>query len=273
MRSPRCMVAGLVIAVVAALFVSAAAGCGGGVGGRITDMVKDVPTDTSSFTYWDLETMLAHGELQPLYEAWTAGSGKCLDPFGIPAGDVKRFLEFTMYGNSTVVARGDIGLDSLRATLEGKSFENKDFRRVEVWQSPDGESWLAFLGETLIGGERQVVRGCIEAGQDEGSLYQDRDARDIMDRLPRGAVVRFARYQEPPYKGLVCGGLSLQREDSEVLKATLWYKFVGSGDAASGLQRLADDLDEQWLDRVDASQHGQFVRVTGVANIEDVPLQ
>ena len=263
---PKALIIGLLLAAVG----FGTASCGGGIGGALVDLMEQVPDEATSFVYWDAEKMEGDSDLHQLLDKWKADNEARLAGFSIRSDGVDHFSEFSMDGTTALVVSGEFELNEIRQELENQAYDDKDYKLVEVWESPDEQDWLAVTEDSLIGGAKETVKESIRVIKGEGSLYDDQDARDIMDRLPSGLLVHFQKYVgNATHTGLVASGDSFEKKDKDTLKIKLVYKFVEPEDATSAMEDISEEVDEPY-DRVHLKQDGRYVIVTAEVEIEDM---
>lgn len=263
--------------LIAVVIIAALIGLGFGIAclvrgdaGAVVDLMRETPHDTDYFVYADTKAMADDSDLHGLLDIWKAQNETRLEGFGISTDTVTRFLEFPAYDidEGVLVLRGDYERERVRAQLRNRNYNAKDWKHVEVWESADGANWLAVTEDSLIAGNRDRVRECINVIEGESSLYDDQDAREVVDRLPRGIMMSFVKYTDTgPYEGLLAYGDSYEKKDRERLKVRLVYKFGEPEDATRARETIRDDVDEGF-DNVDAKQDGRFIIVTGEVRIE-----
>jgi hypothetical protein len=280
---PKAILAGLVVVLVGFGLSSCA---GKGIGGALADQTQEIPEGTATFVYWDTEAIAGDTDLHQLRDTWKAENEAWLSAFSIEADAVKHFLHFEMsgdntldhildfsvYGNNALSVRGDFDRNSLRTQLRDRNHKEDDWKRVEVWETADGQGWLAMASDSLIGGDRDTVRDSVNVVVgDSASLYDDANAHDVMSRLPGGIMVHFYDYAkqptgDPPYQGLVANGTSLQKQDRDRLRVELVCKFGEPEQAADALEDIRDEADLRYSN-VNADQDGRFVIVTAEVDI------
>ncbi len=258
--------------VLSALLISlglSGASCAGGTSGALADSMRETPADAALFDYWNVKAMQDDSDLHPLLERWKTEKEGWLDSFGIATGQVEHFFQFSLYGNNALIVRGRLDREQTRAQLTNRNYNDKDFKRMEVWESPDGRDWLAVANGSLIAGSKDPVKESINVIKGESSLYDDPDARGITDWLPGGLLVRFQRYNLAPYEGLVAGGESFEKKDRDTLRVKLAFMFGEPDQATAAVDDIAEEVDEDY-DEVDARYDGRFVIVDAVVDMDDL---
>lgn len=274
----------IILALIALLLslVPAAAACLGGGGGAndAIDVMKKVPKDAGEFAYIDIKALRDDEDFSELYEDMEDAFAEFTESFlGIDFDDVDSFGVF----GEEFWLEGNFDLDEVRDNLEnpefgfgfGSSFEEGEYKGVEIWESPG--TWLALMGDTIIFGNEDGVKAFIRVVEEgDDSLYEDEDFRDLVDRLPGGPVVTVdegAFYDAYEYDGLQVWGMSLKKKDSDTVTMTMVCKFEDEDSADSALDDIENDVEsdeENELRNVRVTRDGRFVEVTAEADIEDM---
>lgn len=261
------------MAIIALLLVSfglGAVSCGKCRCGSLQDLMRETPARADSLVYWNTKAMADDGDLHQLLDKWKAGNETRLADFALRSDRANSVLEFWADEQRVLIIRGDFDLNEVRQELEALDYDDKDYKLVEVWESANGQDWLAMTDESIIAGAKELVKESISVIKGESPLYDDPDARDVTNRLPSGLLSHFDKYAaEPPYAGLLASGDSFEKKDRETLKVKLVYKFADPDEAAGALEGISEDVDEDY-DKIDARQDGRFVIVTGEVEIEDL---
>lgn len=286
MLSVKATKAGVVCLVSIAL-MAAVLGCGGGVGGTAVDLAKDMPEGALSYIYWDSQALASDNDLHPLRDKWKAANEAWLAQFAIESETVQHFSQFAMqqstesqlwqfslYGNNTLIVRGDFDRKQIRDRLSSQGRHKGDWKKIEVWEDTIAGSWLAMADRSLVGGDAGHVRASIDVIEGDGpSLYSSPDIRDILNELPSGIMVNCHRYGgEPPYAGLLSSGASFRKKNSSTLKVNLSYKFSSPDSAGNALEAIRDAIDLGYS-MVEARQDGRFIHVKAEVEIDDLARQ
>ncbi len=244
--------------------------CGGG-GDALREMMKQTPDEATSITYVDAKAMSDDSDLHGLLDKWKADNETELAFYGIERDNVEHYMKFSdITGNDSVIVTGNFDTNDLRQQLESRDFDDKDFKLVEVWESPDGLFWLAVPEGSIIGGAKETVKDVIRVIKGDASIYEDQDAFAIVDRLPEGLIVRYQEYAEgAPFNGLVAYGESLKKQSAAMIQVEMLYKFLEPEQAADVMEDVAEDVDE-YYDKVKYEQDGRYVVIKAEVEIEDL---
>jgi hypothetical protein len=279
------------MALILALLLAAAfivpTSCGGD-SGALVGVMKQIPVGAEDVVYWNVKEMEANEDLHGMLDRWKADNEAWLDQFSVRTGDVEHFLGFSTgpadgsagnqsAGNATAadssaVVKGTFDFGEIRRQLDNKEFDEGDFKGLEVWESPDGVYWVVLTQDIVaVGPKEDIIETVrvIEGGNP--SLYDDQDARDVVDRLPAGALMHFRRAGESPLAGELAYGDSFKRKDQETLEAHIVVKFLEPEDAAAVLEIVEEEADLEY-DKISAKQDGRYLRIDGEIDIEELTL-
>jgi hypothetical protein len=287
----------IVLVVLSTIFVG---GCssdgGGGSSTSAVGMMEQLPEGGDYFVFADSKGMRDNDQLQDLYESYSDEVvGDVEDEMGISADDVTAVaISISSSGKGVAIIKGSFDLDDIRDALEDQDFDEDKYRDVETWEGSDDEGVVAFMSDSLVvrGSTMSDVKECIDVIKDgKGSLDEDEDLKDIMDKLPEGLAVGCAEVPSayisyfttayPGYsylEGLDLAGLSLSVQD-ENLVLTVVLKFGDESDADDANDQLKDDIEgaietylAAYLDpddvEIDVSQENEYIIVTAEMSLE-----
>jgi len=260
--------------------VGAGVGCGGkGRGGAARGM-NMMPENASSFVFVDIKALRSDEDLKGIY------TEEVRETFGIDVDDI----DCVAASDDLSLLDGRFDFDKVRDGLDGRGFNKSEYKDVEVWENSgedvwvalmrnfDGSGWLALMRNLIVLGSEDAVKDCItviEEGKD--SLQDNRDARDVMARLPGGVVMMwgigetFTEIIEQEFEGLDAGGMSLGKKDKDTLKVAVVLKFEDEDAAGDATDEIKDDLEEKGYKDINVNQDKELVKVTGEKDIDDFP--
>lgn len=280
MKSIR--IVSIVVLVLMLASAGAGVGCGGkggggAGGGTAARMMSMIPKDASQFMFVDIKTLQGDEDLESLYEDMFSDIDEMLATFGTQVGDIRRIAGS---GEQLLLLDGSFKLSEVRDTLEDQGFDKSEYKGVEVWEDPSGYAWVAVMGNLIVVGSKDAVEDCIDVIKGgESSLRDNRDAREVMDRLPSGIVMglgigeAFSEIIDQEYEGLKVGGMSLAKKDKNTLRAAAVMKFEDSDAAQNAADRIKDDLEEENFKNIKIDRDNEFVKVTAEIAIEDFLAQ
>ena len=265
----------------------------GGESGTIVGVMKQIPAGANDIVYWNVKEMEKDEDLHGMLDRWKADYEGWLDQFAVRTGDVEHFLGFSTgsaggpagnvstgnesAGNATAadssaIVKGAFDFEEIRRQLSDKEFDGGDFKGLEVWESPDGVYWVVLTGNMVgVGPKEDIIESIRVMEGGNPSLYDDQDARDVVDRLPGGALMHFRRAGESALAGELAYGDSFKRKDQETLEAHIVVKFLEPEDAAAVLEIVEEEADLAY-DKISAKQDGRYLRIDGEIDIVDLTL-
>lgn len=260
----------------------------GGESGALVGVMKQIPAGANDVVYWNVKEMEKDEELHGMLDRWKADNEAWLDQFAVRTGVVEHFLGFSTgpaegpagnasagnvsAGDSSAIVKGAFDLEQMRAQLEIREYDDGDFKGLEVWESPDGVYWVVLTKDMVAVGQKEDIIESIRVIQGGNpSLYDDQDARDVVDRLPGGVLMHFHRAGESPLAGELAYGDSFKKKDQETLEAHIVVKFLEPEDAAAVAEIVEEEADLAY-DKISAKQDGRYLRIEGAVDIEDLTL-
>lgn len=257
------------------------AGCAGdgeGNGGNrdnggvadVMSMMEKVPKDTTEFTFIDVKALRGDDDLAELLQDLEDSLEDLLQPLATDLDNINRLAS----ADNIALLDGGFDLDDMRDELDSQGFDEDGYKGVEVWESPRG-GWVALVENPIIMGYQDGVKNCIDVIEGtEESLWDNRDAEDMMDRLPSGLCAGFyigdtvapAGWE---YQDLEASGWSFRKMDEDTLVMTWILRFDNEEAGHDAIDEIEADLEEEGFKNFDFEQDEDFVKVTGEINIDD----
>jgi hypothetical protein len=263
----------IVALVLVLALIGAGVGCGGKGGGEAARMMSMIPEDASRFMFVDIKTLQGDEDLEGLYEDMFSDIDEMLATLGIDADDIYRIAGS---GETLLLLDGVFDLDEARSALEDHGFDKSEYKDVELWEDPSGYAGVALMRNLIVVGGQDAVEDCIKAIKGgESSLRDNRDAREVMDRLPGGIVMglgigeAFSELFEQEYEDLKAGGMSVGKKDKDTLKVTAVLKFEDRDAAENAAGKAESDLEEEGYQNIHIDRDNEFVKVTAEIGIDD----
>ena len=250
-------------------------------GADMISMMKKMPAvaDSGLFLFMDFSAVRADDDLRDFYEDRSLQSlGENLtERTGLDWEGIEQ-----LGGSGSVsLYEGDFDLDDARGWLESNDYDEKDYMGVEVWEEVDSDGRsVALMSGLIIAGEiGDDVKDCIdviEGGED--SLYDDRDIKDVADRLPSGFFATvdldsgITYWRSDDYEGIEVRGSSGAKHDSDSIQLTVIIKFEDEDTAEHTLDNIREDIQNDFdeLKNINVTRDGQFVKATFERDIEDM---
>ena len=131
---------------------------------------------------------------------------------------------------------------------------------------------MALMENLVILSTGQGVRDCIEVITGEkNSLWDNQDARDVVDRLPDGINMKYISHpQHMSYEGMKAQGTSLEKRDEDTIKMTGVFMFEDEDAARDAVTEIREDTGAEEIERSDVKQDGRVVILTIEFGIEEM---
>jgi len=262
------------IVVLILALISTGIGCDSTKGEGAVDMMKKVPNAIDSFSFIDIDAMRTDADLEKAYIDLKDSFMENMDYVGTNFDEVDRAANT---GTSPMVLEGDFNLDEVREKLEDLEYGRDEYRGIEVWEA-EGVLIALISNKLVIVGTEDTVKDCIKVIKDgDASLYDDKDFRDVMDRLPSGIIVQCTERVFPvsfdQYEGLEVAGVSVMKKDKHSMAFTWICKFENRNSASDAMDEiefsLENDESDEWR-KIDVTQDSEFVVVTTEIYIDDM---
>ncbi|MDY6835842.1 MAG: hypothetical protein SVY53_13680, partial [Chloroflexota bacterium] len=167
------------------------------------------------------------------------------------------------------MVKGGFDMSDVVDRLLYLGYEYDRYKDVERWRS--GNIHVALMERTVVAGSREGVEGCIkiEKGEDS-SLYEKKDARALLDKLPHGMQMFWTRAADSSeLDALEASGMSLEKEDDDTIKMTTICRFTDEETAESS----ESDLKQVWQDsgfgEIDTKVSDTYVTIWGEISLDD----
>jgi len=145
-------------------------------------------------------------------------------------------------------------------------FVEGEYKGIEVW-TDDYDYAVAFIGNTIVAGEKDTVEACIRRHKDEeSSMYDDEDMKAVADKLTAASVyLMFGPDVMYSIEVLSSGiGFKNLHGDDGVLDMTGQLKFDSGTSAEAAMENIEDDLNWEFgATNIEASLSGQYIEFTG----------
>jgi len=232
------------------------------------EMLQKVPVYYESFIFWDVKTLRNDSDLVELYEVWQERNSKLLEErFGIESSSIDYMADAGLLR----IVKGDFQLEAVRDSASADFHRDESYQDMEVWRSEPGSDPRSVTGGVVLTAGL-FVRGSNNSNVDdfvrlvkaeELSMY-DRNADEVLQRLPDGIVVFFSRDAWPA--GLIVAGRSYSKESRGTYRRSEVYKFQSTGDIEKSkedyFKKLEDDFNkaqDEFARRGDPAPYRSFV--------------
>lgn len=255
-----------------AVVLTTVAGCGGSTSEVepehqvLIETLQHVPLSYEAATLWHLGELRNDPDLDEVYHQWKEWShlGYWEEAYGIEVDDIEHLADAGLLR----IARGDFDFDAVRDRLPEGFHRDEGYPGVEVWlaeptQDPQGSTGGVVLAEGLFvcGANADDARAYLELAEGSGFSMYDRNAAEVVERLPQGIVTRI--WRDRLFEGLIVAGQCFEKEGKYVSQMTEMYRFMSPEDATNAgdfFNRMKQDLKR--IGSVTLKQDGAFVQLT-----------
>jgi hypothetical protein len=250
------------------IVVGAGVGCASDSKDATKVMMDRVPWDTNPLVVTDVVALRSDGDLGGLYTAWKDASQHEMETHGIDSSDVS----LSASGGGLSLYEGDFDLVEVIYELEDRDYNEYEYKDVEVWQKPHGNEWVALMDDLIVIGSKDAVQDCLTViKEDAGSLSDRQDARDVMDRLPDGVIMRIGAVEPLSLLGILdleAWGMSVNKKDGQTIEIVGVYKFDDEDAAHDSMDGLEDILDLGYRN-VTVGRDGIYLTAKADQDIDD----
>ena len=255
------------------------------------ELLKWVPGDSSSFTFWDVEA-LGDGDGFSIWQDWRDKEEEWLEDMGgIETYEVRYFSQASVpdLGVITIVT-GDFVLDEIEQNLKSDEYSPQLYNNFTLLvKTVDDKETAVALYKGIVTGDKEVVKKCIDVIKGEESspsLYEDASIKEIAGKLPGGVMTGIMRDMDEQNEGgkefypyLVGLGMSIEEKDDETFKVEAAYKFEvgGAAENEATLAAIENDLTEMDFTAIkcecfepEVNTEGDFIKAEALMNITDL---
>jgi hypothetical protein len=250
------MILGVVLIVIAVIIPS-----GSAEKDSFVRMVKMLPEDLPGLTFIDVKVLQSDSDMLSL---WNQAKDQFFgeDLYG---ENVSKITGFGMAGSEREMSlyAGDFDLEQMTSIIEQGSLESFEYEGVTIWTDQYASS-TAVIDNVLFVGSSEDIQLCINLSNGQGaSLYDNKDAKDTIGRLPSGYVLGVAimNSSENDY-GLLASGLAVSKQGGNISEISL-LKFEDS-EAAQGYTTL---LESQIPEGYDVKHDGEYVTISSTSEM------
>lgn len=214
------------------------------------DTMQKVPVYYEDFEFWDVGVLREDVDLGEMYQIWYERKVEFLEQnYGLQSTSI----DYLAQGEGLLdIIAADYDVDALRDRISVDFYRDASHEDMEVWKSEPSRDPQSVTGGWVLA-EGLLVRGANNSNIDdylrvingeELSIY-DRNAAELLERLPEGIMIRISRSPYP--EGLVVSGMSIEKEANNTLKWTNVYKFesveaAGSPEVDEYFQKIEEDF-------------------------------
>jgi hypothetical protein len=253
------MILGVVLIVIAVIIPS-----GSAEKDSFVRMLKMLPEDMAELTFIDVNMLQSDSDMLSMWnQAKEQFFGE--DLYG---ENVSQITGFGMAGsgNEMMLYAGDFDLEQMTSIIEQGSVESFEYKGITIWTDQEASS-TAVIDNVLFVGSSENIQLCINLSNGQGvSLYDNKDARDIIGRLPDGyvlgvAIVGNGSSSEDNY-GLLVAGMAVAKNGGNISQLSL-LKFEDSEAAQAYLTAFQSQIPEQY----DVKKDSQYITISSTSEM------
>ena len=227
-------------------------------------MAKMLPEDIGEFTFFDVSMLQADEDLQSTWNSikeYYVGE----DIYG---ENVSKITSIGIAGSASNVSMyaGDFDLEQMTSMIEHSSMESFEYEGITVWMDQNASS-TAVIDNVVFVGSSEDIRLCINVSNGKSaSLYDNKDVKEVIDRIPDGYVLRV----------IVLGEADSSQGSSPLVVGIAGGKQNGNTSQVSLLnfedsvaaQAFIDEQGEQMFVGYDVMQDGQYLTISSTPELQ-----
>jgi hypothetical protein len=133
----------------------------------------------------------------------------------------------------------------MKSVIERNSSGSSDYKGVEIWTGKNASS-TAVINDMVVNGSSEDIQRCIDVFKGAGtSLYDNKDARDIVNRLPDGYYLRLMVVVDENSSvasyGILAAGMVVSKQGANDSQKTI-YKFKDSNTAKQYMTEIQSSI-------------------------------
>lgn len=253
------IILGVVLVVIAVVLPSNSDGT------EFIRLTKMLPEEVVDFTFFDVGTLQADEDLQYTWELIKDYVGE--DIYG---ENVSKVTGFGIAGSNfdLMLYSGKFDLEEMTSEIEKSSIESFEYEGVTIWTDAYSYS-TAVINEVVFIGSSEDVKMCINISNGNGvSLYDDKDAQDVLGRLHGGYMSSLTVVgEEASFEtyGILAVASSASKQGGNLSQTSI-LKF----EDADAAQEYITMIEEQGLtEGYDVVQDGQYLTISNTTGPEE----
>jgi hypothetical protein len=192
------------------------------------ELMQKVPVYYEDFEFWDVKALRNDPDLEEMYKVWYERKVQYLEEHY----DIKSSgIDYLAQGEGLLdIYKLDYDINAFRDKITTDFYRDMSYENAEVWRSPQNiaGSWVLLDGLLIRGANDSNVDDYLNVINGEELSMYDKNAADMLERLPEGVMTRISRSSYP--EGLMLSGSSISKEGENVLRWTNVYMFESPDD-------------------------------------------
>jgi len=192
------------------------------------EMMQKVPVYYEDFEFWDVGVLREDDDLGEMYDIWYERKIEFLEQnYGLQSTSI----DYLAQGEGLHdIIRADYDIGALRDRISLDFYRDTSHEDIEVWKSEpssDPQSvtggWVLTEGWLVRGANNSNVDDYLRVATGEELSMYDKNASELLERLPEGVMTRISRSPYP--EGIIVSGMSVEKEANNTLRWTNVYNF------------------------------------------------
>jgi len=204
------------------------------------EMMQQVPVYYEDFEFWDVGILREDPDLGEMYQIWYERKIEFLEErYGVRSTSI----DYLAQGEGLLnIIKTDYDVGALRYRISVDFYRDASYKDMEVWKSKPSRDPQSITGGWVLA-EGLLVRGANNSNVDDYLLVatgeelsmHDRNAAELLERLPEGVMTRISRSPVPTPQGSIISGMSVSKEEESTLRWSNVYKFESPEAAGQAL--------------------------------------
>ena len=252
-----------------------------GGGNVAVDLMKKVPVDSTSFSYWAVGDIDADQELWEIFAIFnnSTEADQVMDT-GLALSIVRHSAKASGFEglttNAAKVLTGEFDVNDTERRLEREQYTKSTYQEIGIWTPPEGLGFspIAVQEGTFLIGDEESLKLCIDVKvkDDVSSLYDNPNVKLVVDKLPDGIIVNVwiaTADSEEKYEDLVAYGRSYRKVEEGMLELTAVYMFQAGFSAGNAQDAIKDYLGTKKFNDIKVERDDSFIRATARIYVSD----
>jgi len=211
------------------------------------ELMQKVPVYYEDFEFWDVKTLQSDPDLGEMNKVWQERRGGFLEIFGISGTDI----DYRADAGVLTLVMGNFDPQDVGDSLVDDYYRDTSYTDMEVWvakpsEEPPRRGGAYALTEGLfVWGNKFNVDDYLRLVRGEELSMYDKNAAEVLERLPEGIMTRISRSPYP--EGLIVSGSTVEKVGKSTYRWTNVYKFESPEDVESAsdyFKKTEDDWKE-----------------------------
>jgi len=238
----------------------------------LIEVLKITPDDAGGVMCFDIESLESDPDLADWYSSLQGQLFFPTLPLLLDSSDIRTSAAAASLGIFLWIFIGELDHQGIRDFLIEEGYEAGKYEGVEIWTSTEELLVMALLEKTFIAGNTDSVEASIRVIRNKKpSLYDNRDIKSVVDKLPEGIMITITGGQVSLNIPVLAGGFSLRKVASgTTLEIEGWFKYESEVNAEAALSDAEYLIKNMWdATQISSQLRGEFIEFTGEMEIPE----